>query len=346
MELVPRPVPADRLAAFLHGLPKAELHLHIEGTLEPELSFTLAARNGVSLPYAGVEALRAAYAFEDLQSFLDLYYAGASVLRTAEDFHDLAWAYLRRAAAEGVTRAEIFFDPQTHTARGVPLGTVLDGLERACEAARGLGLDAALILCFLRHLPEAEAFATLEEALPHRDRFIGVGLDSSERGHPPERFARVFARCRALGLHAVAHAGEEGPASYVIGALDALGAERIDHGVRCLEDPAVVARLARERIPLTVCPLSNVRLRVFERMEHHALPRLLEAGLVATLNSDDPAYFGGYVGHNFTQTFEALGLDAGVGVQLARNSFQAAFLEPSARSRHLDRLEAYLEAFR
>jgi len=341
-----RPVAPDRLAGFLEGLPKAELHLHIEGTLEPEQSFALAARNGVALPYPSVEALRAAYDFRDLQSFLDLYYAGASVLRTEQDFHDLAWAYLQRAAEERVRRAEIFFDAQTHTARGVPLATVVAGLGRACDEARALGVDAALILSFLRHLPEAEAFATLEEALPLRDRFIGVGLDSSERGNPPEKFARVFARCRALGLHVVAHAGEEGPAAYVVGALDALGAERIDHGVRCLEDAALVARLARARVPLTVCPLSNVRLQVFPHLRQHVLPRLLEAGLLATVNSDDPAYFGGYLNQNLAQVVEALGLDAEAAVTLARNSFEAAFLEPAARARHLDRIEDYVETFR
>ena len=341
-----RPVAPDRLAGFLEGLPKAELHLHIEGTLEPEQSFALAARNGVALPYPSVEALRAAYDFRDLQSFLDLYYAGASVLRTEQDFHDLAWAYLQRAAEERVRRAEIFFDAQTHTARGVPLATVVAGLGRACDEARALGVDAALILSFLRHLPEAEAFATLEEALPLRDRFIGVGLDSSERGNPPEKFARVFARCRALGLHVVAHAGEEGPAAYVVGALDALGAERIDHGVRCLEDPALVARLARARVPLTVCPLSNVRLQVFPHLRQHVLPRLLQAGLLATVNSDDPAYFGGYLNQNLAQAVEALGLDAEAAVTLARNSFEAAFLEPAARARHLDRIEDYVETFR
>ncbi len=340
-----RHLPRERLLEFLRGLPKAELHLHVEGTLEPEQSFALAARNGLSLPYPSVEALRSAYQFRDLQSFLDLYYAGASVLRTAQDFHDLAWAYLEKAAAERVVRAEIFFDPQTHTARGVPLATVVDGLWRACQEARGLGVSAALILCFLRHLPEADAFATLEEALPHRDRILGVGLDSSERGHPPEKFARVFARCRALGLRVVAHAGEEGPASYVAGALDVLGAERIDHGVRCLEDPALVARLARERIPLTVCPLSNVRLRVFPRMDDHVLSRLLEAGVMATVNSDDPAYFGGYVTRNLEQVVEALGLGIEDAVRLARNSLEAAFLEPSERARLMDRLEAYLETF-
>jgi adenosine deaminase len=341
-----RPVPRDRLVEFVHGVPKAELHLHIEGTLEPELAFSLAARNGVALPFRDVEALRAAYEFRDLQSFLDVYYAVASVLRTEQDFHDLAWAYLQRAAAEQVRRAEIFFDPQTHTARGVPLATVLSGLGRACDEARAIGVDAALILSFVRHLSEADAFATLEEALPLRDRFIGVGLDSSERGNPPEKFARVFARCRALGLHVTAHAGEEGPAAYVHAALDALGAERIDHGVRCVEDAALVARLARARIPLTVCPLSNVRLKVFPDLGRHVLPRLLEAGLVATVNSDDPAYFGGYVNENFAQAVEALGLDAAAAVQLARNGFEAAFLEPSARARCLEQLEEYVEGFR
>src|SRR5512138_624115 len=340
-----RQLPRERLPAFLRGLPKAELHLHIEGTLEPELSFALAARNGVTLPYPDVEALRAAYQFRDLQSFLDLYYAGASVLRTAQDFHDLARAYLQRAAAEHVVRAEIFFDPQTHTARGVPLATVLDGLEAACREARAAGVSTGLILCFLRHLSEAEAFATLEEALPHRDRILGVGLDSSERGHPPEKFARVFARCRELGFRLVAHAGEEGPAAYVTGALDALGAERIYHGVRCLEDPALVARLVRERIPLTVCPLSNVRLRVFQRMADHVLPRLLEAGVLATVNSDDPAYFGGYVTRNLEAAVEALDLGADGAARLARNGLEAAFLEPAERARLVEGLDAYVESF-
>jgi adenine deaminase len=339
-------VPRERLTEFLHGLPKAELHIHVEGSLEPEMSFALAVRNGVPLPFPDVESLRAAYQFRDLQSFLDLYYAGASVLRTEQDFFDLAWAYLRRAAADSVVRAEIFFDPQTHTARGVPLAVVIDGLTRACEQARELGVSAALIMCFLRHLDEADAFAALEEALPHRDRLIGVGLDSSELGHPPEKFARVFARCRELGLHVVAHAGEEGPAAYVRGALDALGAERIDHGVRCLEDPSLVARLVREGIPLTVCPLSNLKLRVVDRLGDHALGRLLQAGLVATVNSDDPAYFGGYLNQNLSRTFDALGLDADAACRLARNSLEASFLEPSQRAPLLDRLEAYVVGFR
>jgi adenosine deaminase len=340
-------VPRERLPELLRGMPKAELHLHIEGSLEPELAFALAARNGVALAYPSVEALRAAYAFTDLQSFLDIYYAGASVLRQAQDFEDMAWAYFRRAAADNVVHAEVFFDPQTHTARGVGMATVIDGLTRAAERARReLGLSSALILCFLRHLSEEEAFATLEEALPFRDRFVGVGLDSSERGHPPEKFARVFARARELGLRLVAHAGEEGPPAYVRSALDVLGVERIDHGVRSLEDPALVERLAREGVPLTVCPLSNVKLCVFPDLAHHNLGRLLGAGLKATVNSDDPAYFGGYVNDNFTASFEALALTARDAYALARNSFDASFLEPAARAALVERLDRYFETFR
>ncbi|MFL5272392.1 MAG: adenosine deaminase [Anaeromyxobacteraceae bacterium] len=338
-------VPPHRLPEFLRGLPKAELHLHVEGSLEPEQSFAFARRNGVDLGYPSVEALRAAYAFEDLQSFLDLYYAGASVLRTEQDFFELAQAYLRGAAAQGIVRAEIFFDPQTHTARGVPFATVLAGLSRACEAARGLGVSADLILCFLRHLGPRAAEETLEEALPHRDRLLGVGLDSSERDHPPERFAGVFARAGALGLRRVAHAGEEGPAAYVASALDALGAERIDHGVRCLEAAALVARLARERIPLTVCPLSNVKLRVVGGLADHPLRRMLDAGLAVTVNSDDPAYFGGDLNANLTQTFAALGLGADAGYRVARNSLEAAFVGPEERRRLTDRLDAYVTTF-
>ncbi len=312
-------------------MPKAELHLHIEGTLEPELIFELAERNGVALAYESVDALRAAYAFADLQSFLDIYYAGASVLVAARDFEDMAMAYFRRAAADGVVRAEVFFDPQTHTARGIPMATVIDGLVRACERAGAeLGVSAVLVMCFLRHLSEDDAFATLDAALPsierHRDRIVGVGLDSGERGNPPEKFARVYARCAALGLHRVAHAGEEGPPAYIEGALDALGAERIDHGVRCVESPALVERLAAARVPLTVCPLSNIRLRVFDRMEAHNLAALLDAGLCVTLNSDDPAYFGGYVVDNFIAAFDALPqLGAGHAHRLAANSFEASF---------------------
>ena len=332
-------VPRERLPALLRAMPKAELHIHIEGSLEPELIFALAQRNGVALAYPSVEALRAAYAFTDLQSFLDIYYAGASVLLEAQDFEDMAMAYFERAQADNVVHAELFFDPQTHTARGVSFETVVRGLSRACERAQTeLGISSALILCFLRHLSEEEAFVTLEEAMPFIGKFgrqiIGVGLDSSERGHPPEKFARVFARCRELGLHIVAHAGEEGPPAYIWSALDVLKAERIDHGVRCVEDPLLVQRLVRDRVPLTVCPLSNVKLRVFEKMHEHNLAQLLDAGLVATVNSDDPAYFGGYINQNFVETFEALPqLTARHAHQLASNSFEASFapLEHKAR---------------
>jgi adenine deaminase len=339
-------IPADRLPELLRAMPKAELHIHIEGSLEPELIFALAQRNRVRLPYANVEDLRRAYAFTNLQSFLDIYYAGASVLLKEQDFFDMAWAYLQRAAADNVIRAEIFFDPQTHTARGVAMNTVIDGLHRACELAlRELGVSAALILCFLRHLSEEEAFATLEAALPHRDKFIGVGLDSSEVGHPPEKFARVFARCRELGLHRVAHAGEEGPPAYVWTALDLLKVERVDHGVQSTKDAALMARLARDRIPLTVCPLSNLKLCVFPKLADHNLRQLLDGGLVATVNSDDPAYFGGYMNDNFLQTFAATGLEAGHAYQLARNSFEASFIGDAARRQYIDRLDATFADF-
>lgn len=335
-------IPRERLPALLRAMPKAELHIHVEGSLEPEMIFRLAQRNGVKLPYAGVEQLRAAYAFTDLQSFLDLYYAGASVLRTEQDFFDMAWAYLERAAADNVVHAEIFFDPQTHTARGVPIGSVIQGLHHACQRAhQEWGLSAKLILCFLRHLSEDEALATLEAALPWRHHFIGVGLDSSERGHPPENFARVFARARELGLHVVAHAGEEGPPAYVAAALDVLKVERVDHGVRALEDAALVARLAAARVPLTVCPLSNVKLCVFPELARHNLPQLLAAGLAVTINSDDPAYFGGYVGENWLRTFEALPvLGAAEAFAIARNGFEASFVEPALKARWTAALEA------
>jgi adenine deaminase len=334
-------IPRASVPALLARMPKAELHVHIEGTLEPELSFALARRHGLTLPYESVESLRAAYDFRDLQSFLDLYYAGASVLREEPDFFELAWAYLGRAARDRVVHAEIFFDPQTHTARGVAVGSVIEGLHRACRRARReLGVDATLILCFLRHLDEGPAEAALEAALPFRDRLIGVGLDSTELGHPPEKFARVFARARALGLRAVAHAGEEGPPAYIAGALDALGAERIDHGVRCLEDPSLVARLAAARIPLTVCPLSNLRLRVVPSLSAHVLPALLEAGLVATVNSDDPAYFGGYVVENYLATFAANpSLGPSQAYRLARHSFEAAFAPEAHRQAWIDELD-------
>jgi adenine deaminase len=336
----------DRLPALLRAMPKAELHIHIEGSLEPEMIFALARRNGVALAYPSVEALRAAYAFGDLQSFLDIYYAGASVLWKEADFFELAWAYLERAHADHVRCAEVFFDPQTHTARGVPMGAVIEGLARACEQARQrFGLHASLILCFLRHLSEDEALATLDAALPWRRHFIGVGLDSSERGHPPEKFARVFAKARSHGLHLVAHAGEEGPPAYIESALDILQVERIDHGVRSLESPALVRRLAAERMPLTVCPLSNVKLCVFRTLAEHNLPALLEAGLCATVNSDDPAYFGGYVNQNFVETFDALpALGAREAYVLARNSLEASFASAGDKARWIGELDRCFEA--
>jgi len=339
-------IPAQRLPELLRRMPKAELHIHIEGSLEPELIFALAKRNGVQIPYASVEELRKAYAFTNLQSFLDIYYAGASVLLKEQDFYDMAWAYLRRAAADNVVHAEIFFDPQTHTARGVSMETVISGLHRACkQAEKGLGVSASLILCFLRHLSEEEAFETLEQALPYRDKFIGVGLDSSEVGHPPEKFARVFARCRELGFHLVAHAGEEGPPAYVWTALDLLKVERIDHGVQSTKDAALMQRLARDRIPLTVCPLSNLKLCVFPKLADHNLGQLLDAGLVATVNSDDPAYFGGYMNDNFIQTFAATGLTAPQAYQLAKNSFDASFIDAAAKRRYTDLLDATFTGF-
>ncbi|NML43679.1 adenosine deaminase [Ramlibacter sp. G-1-2-2] len=327
------------LPALLAAMPKAELHIHIEGSLEPELIFQLAQRNGVAIPYASVEELRKAYAFTNLQSFLDIYYAGASVLLKEQDFYDMAWAYLRKAAADNVIRTEIFFDPQTHTARGVSMETVVNGLHRACVDAKTMGVDAELILCFLRHLSEEDAFLTLEQALPLRDKFIGVGLDSSELGHPPEKFARVFAKCRALGLHLVAHAGEEGPPAYVWAALDVLKVERIDHGVQSVKDPALMQRLAQDRIPLTVCPLSNLKLCVFPKLADHNIRQLLDAGLVATVNSDDPAYFGGYMNDNFLQTFAATGLAKEHAYRLAANSFEGSFAEAGAKRRYLERLD-------
>jgi adenine deaminase len=335
--------PVDR---FLLDLPKVELHVHVEGTLEPELMFELAARNGVRLPYRSVEEVRRAYEFADLQSFLDLYYAGARVLVTEQDFHDLTLAYLTRVAAQTVRHVELFFDPQTHTGRGVPFETVVAGIHRAlAEGGRRLGVSSKLILCFLRHLSAEAAMGTLEQALPFRDRIVGVGLDSAEVGHPPERFARVFERARAEGFRAVAHAGEEGPPAYIWQALDRLGVERIDHGVRCLEDPRLVARLVAERVPLTVCPLSNVRLRVFPTLADHNLERLLDAGLCVTVNSDDPAYFGGYVLENYRAVREAFGLGREPLVGLAANAIDASFLDEAGKQRLRDALRRFLATF-
>lgn len=329
------------LSRFIAGLPKAELHVHIEGTLEPAFLVDRAAKHAVDLPYATVDDARAAYRFESLGDFLDLYYRGTAVLRDEDDFHDLASAYFVRARRHNVLRAEVFFDPQAHTRRGVPFATVIGGLSRAVRAARtDLGMSAALILCFLRDLGPDDAHRTLDQALDHRDAFIGVGLDSAERGHPPSPFAPVFARARAEGLRVVAHAGEEGPADYIRQALDELGAERIDHGVRCLEDPDLVARLARDGIPLTVCPLSNVRLGVVTDMARHPLRDLMDAGLKVTVNSDDPAYFGGYIDENYRTAAAALELSVDAVRRLARHSFEAAFLPDAAKAAFIARLDA------
>ena len=340
------PVACDRLPELLRTMPKAELHIHIEGSLEPELIFTLAQRNGVAIPYPSVEELRNAYAFTNLQSFLDIYYAGASVLITEQDFYDMASAYFVKAAADNVIHAELFFDPQTHTARGVAMATVVNGLHRACvDAEANLGVSALLIMCFLRHLSEKDAFETLEQALPYQDKLVGIGLDSGEVGNPPEKFARVFSRCRALGFRLVAHAGEEGPPAYVWTALDVLQVERIDHGVQSSKDAALMQRLARDQIALTVCPLSNLKLRVFSNLASHNLGQLLDAGLMATVNSDDPAYFGGYMNENFTQTFAATGLNSQHAYTLAHNSFQASFIDDSAKRRHIEKLDGCFASF-
>lgn len=334
----------EQLVAFVRGMPKAELHMHIEGSLEPELMFALAQRNGVQLPYASVDALRAAYDFSDLQSFLDIYYAGASVLQTEADFYDMAWAYFLRAKADNVVHAELFFDPQTHTAHGVSIATVINGLHRASQQAHAeLGIRAQWILCFLRHLSEQEAITTLQSALPHIDKIIGVGLDSSELGHPPEKFRKAFELARMLGLRRVAHAGEEGPPEYIWAALDVLGAERIDHGVRAIDDTVLMERLARERIALTVCPLSNLKLCVVATLREHNLRKLLDAGIAVTINSDDPAYFGGYINQNFIETFAALELDVGHAITLARNSFTASFVDDTQKAEYHALLDAYCQ---
>lgn len=328
----------------LMSIPKAELHLHIEGTLEPELAFALAARNGVPLPYADTDALREAYQFSDLQSFLNLYYELMAVLRTEDDFADLADAYLARAAAQGVRHAEIFFDPQAHVSRGVGIGTVVEGLGRALDRSEAVhGVSTQLIMCFLRDESAESAMETLQAAKPYLGRIVGVGLDSAEVGHPPVKFREVYEAAAALGLRRVAHAGEEGPPSYITEALDVLGVERIDHGLRCVEDPELVARLVRDQVPLTLCPLSNVRLRTVDVLEEHPLPAMLDAGLLCTVNSDDPAYFGGYVEDNFLAVREALGLSPDRLRDLARNSFLASFLDDDEerRARYLAEVETY-----
>jgi adenine deaminase len=336
------PRPTAEIERFARALPKTELHLHIEGSLEPELMMRLAERNSIALPYADVDALRAAYSFGCLQDFLDLYYAGCDVLRTAENFHDLTAAYLERAHADKVRHVELFFDPQSHTPRGVPFEAVLDGLTSALDGARRThGITSEVIMCFLRHLDESDARTTLEEALPHRERIVGVGLDSSEKGHPPEKFARVFGAAREAGFRTVAHAGEEGPAEYVRTALDLLGVSRVDHGNAALDDAELVVRLAAERMPLTVCPLSNLALCVVDDLRAHPLRAMLDAGLCATIHSDDPAYFGGYVADNYVAIAGALGLERDELVTLARNGIEASFASDARKAE----LESELDAF-
>jgi adenosine deaminase len=328
------------LSKLIERIPKAELHLHIEGTLEPELMLALAQRNQIDLPYADVEEIRRAYEFSDLQSFLDIYYAGAAVLVTEQDFYDLTWAYLERAASDNVRHVEIFFDPQTHTDRGISFATVIDGIHRALQDGEAkLNITYRLIMCFLRHLSADDAMNTLEEALPHKSRIHAVGLDSSEVGHPPSKFVAAFDRAREKGFLTVAHAGEEGPPEYIWEALDLLKVERIDHGVRAIEDARLVARLVDEQIPLTVCPLSNLKLRVFNTLEEHNLKELLDAGLCVTINSDDPAYFGGYIGENFLRSQKALGLNTEDIYALAKNAFVASFMSDEDKRRHIEELD-------
>ncbi|WLQ11763.1 adenosine deaminase [Hahella aquimaris] len=329
---------------FLKGLPKAELHLHIEGSLEPELMFEIGRRNGVALPFANVEEVRAAYEFNNLQEFLDIYYQGAQVLLHEQDFYDMTFAYLQRCREQSVIHTEMFFDPQTHTDRGVDISVVIRGLTRAMEDAEAQwGQSSKLILCFLRHLSEEAAMETLRQALPYKQHFVGVGLDSSEVGHPPEKFQRVFEQALNAGLLSVAHAGEEGPPEYIWQALDLLKVKRIDHGVRCIEDASLMQRLIDEQIPLTVCPLSNIKLCVFDSMSEHNILRLLEKGLKVTVNSDDPAYFGGYMNENFIAMQEALSMSKEQAAQLARNSFEASFLTSEEKARLLARLDQYLQ---
>ena len=333
----------SRLAA---ALPKAELHLHIEGTFEPELMFEIARRNQIGLPYADVAALRQAYQFNDLQSFLDIYYAGMQVLQREQDYYDLSWAYLQRCRQQNIVHTEIFFDPQAHFERGIAFATVFNGLWRACrQAEQELGVSSHLILSFLRHLSEAEAFDVLEEARPFYAQIKAVGLDSSELGHPPAKFERVFARARELGFFAVAHAGEEGPPEYIWQALDLLHVSRIDHGVRAEEEPRLMQRLISSGMPLTVCPLSNLKLRVVDNMQSHNLRRMLRQGVCVTVNSDDPAYFGGYINENFTVLIEALALNKADIVQLCRHSFSASWLPEAEKQRRYTEIEAIAAQF-
>ncbi|MEN8427111.1 adenosine deaminase [Acinetobacter schindleri] len=326
---------------LIQAMPKAELHVHIEGTFEPELMFAIAQRNEIAIPYHSVEEVRQAYNFHNLQSFLDIYYAGANVLIYEQDFYDLAWAYFEKCAEDNVVHTEMFFDPQTHTDRGIAFETVLNGLQRACDdAAEKLGITSHLIMCFLRHLSEAAAFETLEQALPYKDQIIGVGLDSSEVGHPPSKFEHVFAKAREAGFLIVAHAGEEGPAEYVWEALDLLKVNRIDHGVRSEEDPALMQRLIAEKMPLTVCPLSNLKLCVVDDMQQHNIRRLLQQGVHVTVNSDDPSYFGGYMNDNFIAIAEALDLSNDELKQLAINSFEASFISEADKANWISKIKA------
>ncbi|MBL0015169.1 MAG: adenosine deaminase [Bacteroidetes bacterium] len=334
----------DTLNSFIQGIPKAELHVHIEGTFEPELMFAIAQRNQVPIRFASVEEVKQAYNFSNLQDFLDIYYEGAKVLLHEQDFYDLTFTYLEKLHAQNVVHAEIFFDPQTHTDRGVSFGTVIDGIWRACRDAESKwGLTTSLIMCFLRHLDEASAFQTLEQALPYRDRIIGVGLDSSELGHPPSKFQRVFARAAEEGLLLVAHAGEEGPAAYIWEALNLLNIARLDHGNRCLDDEKLVDELVRRQMALTVCPLSNLKLCVVKDLKDHSLKTMLDRGLLVTVNSDDPAYFGGGVNDNYAHTAAAIGLSKQDIYELARNSFIGSFLPEDQKQQHLMNIDTYYQ---
>jgi adenosine deaminase len=332
------------MKSFIAGLPKAELHLHIEGTFEPELMFQLAERNGITLPYENVEALKTAYNFNQLQDFLDIYYQGMNVLRTEQDFFDLTWAYLEKVSRQSVRHVEIFFDPQGHVGRTIAFETALNGIYSALvKGEQDYDISFGLIMCFLRHLDEKDAFATLNMALPHKDKIIGVGLDSSEKGNPPAKFQQVFAKAREEGFRLVAHAGEEGPPEYVYDTLDLLKVDRIDHGNASMQDPALIKRLVDEQMALTVCPLSNTKLCVVDDMQNHPLPQMLKAGIKVTINSDDPAYFGGYLNENYEAISAILGNDTQLLAQLARNSFSASFLEASQRDSLLAEVDAYMQ---
>lgn len=335
------------MKSFIAGLPKAELHLHIEGTFEPELMFELAARNNITLPYESVEALHKAYDFSRLQDFLDIYYQGMNVLRTEQDFYDLTWAYLEKVNSQNVRHVEIFFDPQGHVDRGVAFETALNGIHSALSTAqKEYGISFGIIMCFLRHLDEEDAFKTLELALPHKDKIIGVGLDSSEMGHPPSKFQSVFSKAREAGFHIVAHAGEEGPPEYIYEALDLLKVERIDHGNTSMQDPELLKRLAKEQMPLTVCPLSNTKLCVVDNMKNHPLPQMLEAGLKVTINSDDPAYFGGYLNENYEAISPIINDDKKILSQLAKNSFESAFISELEKTRLVSEVDNYINAYK